>query len=119
MKLELSFRLVFTFHLFLFSKNNFKSNQHFLIHPILHTNQKFIADSDRANNNSLIAHISSLPGFDASKARFVKQYSTKSSPEKSALEILPTAAELMLPWRRDRSYQSLGTLNLQKKSLRR
>ncbi|KAG4073521.1 hypothetical protein HA402_000745 [Bradysia odoriphaga] len=69
---------------------------------------KYSPDSDRANNNSLIAHISSLPGFDASKARFVKQYSTKSSPEKSALEILPTAAELMLPWRRDRSYQSLG-----------
>ncbi|XP_037052311.1 sodium/hydrogen exchanger 3 isoform X11 [Bradysia coprophila] len=68
---------------------------------------KYSPDSDRANNNSLIAHISSLPGFDASKARFVKQYSTKSSPEKSALEILPTAAELMLPWRRDRSYQSL------------
>lgn len=68
-----------------------------------------LADSDRANNNSLIAHISNLPGFDASKARFVKQYSTKSSLEKSALEIVPTAAELMLPWRRDRSYQSLGT----------
>lgn len=38
-----------------------------------------VADSDRANNNSLIAHITNLPGFDASKARFVKHYpSTKS-----------------------------------------
>lgn len=68
---------------------------------------KTIADSDQANNNSLIAHIANLPGFDASKARFVKQYSTRASPEKSALEIVPTAAELMLPWRRDRSYHSL------------
>lgn len=35
-----------------------------------------VADSDRANNNSLIAHITNLPGFDASKARFVKHYSS-------------------------------------------
>lgn len=66
-----------------------------------------LADSDRANNNSLIAHISNLPGFDASKARFIRQYSTKTSPVKSTLEIVPTAAELMLPWRHDHSYHSL------------
>lgn len=101
----------------------------FIIYHHLHTKQNIptkkkikntktqnkLADSDRANNNSLIAHISNLPGFDASKARFVKQYSTKSSLEKSALEIVPTAAELMLPWRRDRSYQSLGTCAKRKK----
>nr|NP_001246116.1 Na[+]/H[+] hydrogen exchanger 2, isoform H [Drosophila melanogaster]AFH03790.1 Na[+]/H[+] hydrogen exchanger 2, isoform H [Drosophila melanogaster] len=71
-------------------------------------------DSDRANNNSLIAHIQNLPGFDASKARIVVQhYAPKAddnpdtdieSPEQA---IGPTAAELILPWRRDRSYQSI------------
>lgn len=77
------------------------------------TTQTNIADSDRANNNSLIAHISNLPGFDASKARFVKQYSSKEQGlEKSTLDIVPTAAELLLPWRRDRSYQSLGMPSL-------
>lgn len=68
------------------------------------------ADSDRANNNSLIAHIASLPGFDSSKARIVQHYSSQgSSPEKLlSPDIGPTAAELILPWRRDRSYQSFG-----------
>lgn len=63
--------------------------------------------ADRANNNSLIAHIASLPGFDSSKARLVKHYMSKSNSEKDV--VLPTAAELILPWRRDRSYQSFGT----------
>lgn len=42
-----------------------------------------VADSDRANNNSLIAHITNLPGFDASKARFVKHYSSTKSKKTS------------------------------------
>lgn len=71
------------------------------------------ADTDSANNNSLLTHIVSLPGFDVTKARFATQYSTRSSPEKSVLEIVPTAAELMLPWRRDLSYQSFGTFIMQ------
>ncbi|KAH8403349.1 hypothetical protein KR222_011099 [Zaprionus bogoriensis] len=70
-------------------------------------------DSDRANNNSLIAHIQNLPGFDASKARIVQHYAPKledgpqqelDSPDPP---VGPTAAELILPWRRDRSYQSI------------
>ncbi|XP_037811908.1 sodium/hydrogen exchanger 3 isoform X3 [Lucilia sericata] len=79
-------------------------------------------DSDRANNNSLIAHIQNLPGFDASKARIVQHYAAPSSssqhnsscesPEKLLSPddppIGPTAAELILPWRRDRSYQSIA-----------
>ncbi|XP_058980792.1 sodium/hydrogen exchanger 3 isoform X19 [Musca domestica] len=81
-------------------------------------------DSDRANNNSLIAHIQNLPGFDASKARIVQHYATPSSsstareprsPSESPEKLLspdppigPTAAELILPWRRDRSYQSIA-----------
>lgn len=71
---------------------------------------KKLANSD-SNNYSLITHIISLPGFETSKARFVKQHSTtaRPSPEKLSLEIVPTAAELLLPWRRDRSYQSFGT----------
>lgn len=67
------------------------------------------ADADTANNNLLLTQIVNLPGFDTSKARFATQYSTRSSPEKSVMEIVPTAAELMLPWRRDHSYQSFGT----------
>lgn len=61
------------------------------------------------NNNLLLTNIVNLPGFDTSKARFATQYSTRSSPEKSVMEIVPTAAELMLPWRRDLSYQNVGT----------
>ncbi|KAI8118670.1 Sodium/hydrogen exchanger 1 [Lucilia cuprina] len=81
-------------------------------------------DSDRANNNSLIAHIQNLPGFDASKARIVQHYAAPSSsqhdsscesPEKLLSPddppIGPTAAELILPWRRDRSYQSIVAEN--------
>lgn len=74
---------------------------------------QILADTDRANNNSLTAQISNLPGFDASKARFVKQYRGGESGDSSAAAkvdiCVPTAAELMLPWRRDLSHQSLGT----------
>lgn len=59
-------------------------------------------------SNSLLTHIANLPGFDSSKARFVSQVSRRCSPEKSVVEILPTAAELMLPWR-DLTYQNNGT----------
>ncbi|XP_030380604.1 uncharacterized protein LOC115628575 isoform X3 [Scaptodrosophila lebanonensis] len=74
-------------------------------------------DSDRANNNSLITHIQNLPGFDASKARIVQHYAPKleespgqelGSPDPP---VGPTAAELILPWRRDRSYQSIVAEN--------
>lgn len=92
--------LRFFFSIIFFNRNHFQFKK-----------KPFLANSDIVNNNSLLAHIASLPGFDASKARFIKQYSTRASPEKSAMEIVPTAAELMLPWRRDRSYQSLGTFN--------
>ncbi|XP_068140089.1 LOW QUALITY PROTEIN: sodium/hydrogen exchanger 3 [Drosophila tropicalis] len=72
-------------------------------------------DSDRANNNSLIAHIQNLPGFDVSKARIVQHYAPKVDDDQSPEQELdspdpsvgPTAAELILPWRRDRSYQSI------------
>jgi len=74
-----------------------------------------LADSDRANNNSLIAHIQNLPGFDASKARIVVQHyapkvddGAETDLESPDQAIGPTAAELILPWRRDRSYQSIG-----------
>lgn len=60
-----------------------------------------LAEEDQKKNSSLLAHIVNLPGFDASTARFAAQYSTRCSPEKSVMEIVPTAAELMLPWRRD------------------
>lgn len=62
-----------------------------------------------STNNSLIAHITSLPGFDPSKARIVKHYSSRPSPDMDSMDILPTAAESLLPWRRDKSYQSFGT----------
>lgn len=60
-----------------------------------------LAEEDQKKNSSLLTHIANLPGFDASTARFAAQYSTRCSPEKSVMEIVPTAAELMLPWRRD------------------
>lgn len=63
-----------------------------------------LAEDDQKKNSSLLAHIVNLPGFDASTARFATQYSTRCSPEKSVMEIVPTAAELMLPWRRDHLY---------------
>ncbi|XP_053959826.1 uncharacterized protein LOC128864276 isoform X2 [Anastrepha ludens] len=73
-------------------------------------------DSDLANNNSLIAHIQNLPGFDASKARIVQHYSTPKSENGSPEKLLtpdvgPTAAESILPWRRDRSYQCIVAEN--------
>ncbi|XP_020713139.1 uncharacterized protein LOC101449801 isoform X3 [Ceratitis capitata] len=73
-------------------------------------------DSDLANNNSLIAHIQNLPGFDASKARIVQHYSTPKSESDSPEKLLtpdvgPTAAESILPWRRDRSYQCIVAEN--------
>ncbi|XP_036222355.2 uncharacterized protein Nhe2 isoform X3 [Bactrocera oleae] len=73
-------------------------------------------DSDLANNNSLIAHIQNLPGFDASKARIVQHYSTSKSENGSPEKLLtpdvgPTAAESILPWRRDRSYQCIVAEN--------
>lgn len=97
----------FRFHFFIFVSFRFlllstRNNQNIF-------SRRYLADSDRVNNNSLIAQIANLPGFDASKARFVQQYSTRASPEKSALEIVPTAAELMLPWRRDRQDMGYGT----------
>lgn len=69
------------------------------------------------NKSSLIAHITSLPGFDPTKARIVKHLSLKASPsefqtqtkEQNALDLLPTAAEALLPWRRDKSYLCFGT----------
>ncbi|XP_031624309.1 sodium/hydrogen exchanger 3 isoform X4 [Contarinia nasturtii] len=64
--------------------------------------------ADQKNNSLLLANIANLPGFDSSTARFATQYSTRSSPDKSVMEIVPTAAELMLPWRREQSYQSFG-----------
>lgn len=75
--------------------------------------ETYTADSDLANNNSLIAHIQNLPGFDASKARIVQHYSTSKSENGSPEKLLtpdvgPTAAESILPWRRDRSYQCIG-----------
>lgn len=88
-------------------------------------NQLYLADSatnksavkNGENKSSLIAHITSLPGFDPTKARIVKHLSLKSSPseyqtqtkEQNALDILPTAAEALLPWRRDKSYLCFGT----------
>lgn len=65
------------------------------------------------NNSSLIAHISNLPGFDPSKARIVKHLSLKPNlcdyhtKEHTTLDFNATAAEF-LPWRRDKSYQSLS-----------
>ncbi|XP_067624008.1 uncharacterized protein Nhe2 isoform X6 [Eurosta solidaginis] len=73
-------------------------------------------DSDLANNNSLIAHIQNLPGFDSSKARIVQHYATPKSENGSPEKLLtpdsgPTAAESILPWRRDRSYQCIVSEN--------
>lgn len=65
------------------------------------------------NKNVLVAQISNLS--DPSKSRSVKHLSFKPSPsdqcqskEYCALDLLPTAAESLFPWRRDKSYQSLG-----------
>lgn len=73
--------------------------------------------TSKHTNKSLIAHIANLPGFDASKARIVKQscYSSGTNSNIASYNnsqvgtpILPTAAETFLPWRRDRSYQAFG-----------
>ncbi|XP_026316677.1 sodium/hydrogen exchanger 3 isoform X2 [Hyposmocoma kahamanoa] len=53
--------------------------------------------SHKENSSSLINQLANLPGFNPLKARIVKQYA--KTPE----EILPTAVEKSLPWRRDRS----------------
>jgi hypothetical protein len=50
---------------------------------------------------------------DPNKSRSVRHLSLKPSPsdqtkDYSALDLLPTAAESFFPWRRDKSYQSLG-----------
>ncbi|XP_055640826.1 sodium/hydrogen exchanger 3 isoform X4 [Toxorhynchites rutilus septentrionalis] len=87
--------------------------------------------SNSKNNSSLIAQITSLPGFDPTKARIVKHVSSKftsssssntnisntgnssdttvvapTRPPERPERLLPTAAETFLPWRRDKSYQS-------------
>lgn len=109
------------------SKQTNIKHQH--IHISVYVYAKLTADSDRANNNSLIAHIQNLPGFDASKARIVQHYATPNSRERSASEspekllspdppIGPTAAELILPWRRDRSYQSIGKCRIHYNSIK-
>lgn len=82
--------------------------------------QMYSADSNEAssnrtisNKNVLVAQVSNLS--DPSKSRSVKHLSFKPSPsdqcqskEYCALDLLPTAAESLFPWRRDKSYQSLG-----------
>lgn len=114
-------------HLHMTSIQTNKKHQHIQISVYVYA--KLTADSDRANNNSLIAHIQNLPGFDASKARIVQHYATPNSRERSASEspekllspdppIGPTAAELILPWRRDRSYQSIGKCRIHYNSIK-
>lgn len=79
----------------------------------------YSADSNDASNNPtnssknvLVAQISNLS--DPNKSRSVKHLSFKPSPsdcpskDYCALDLLPTAAESLFPWRRDKSYQSLG-----------
>ena len=61
------------------------------------------------NKNLLIAQISNLS--DPNKARYVKHLSLKPSPSDQIKDYTPldmTAAESFFPWRRDKSYQSLG-----------
>ncbi|GBP40080.1 hypothetical protein EVAR_33654_1 [Eumeta japonica] len=53
--------------------------------------------SHKENSSSLINQLANLPGFNPLKARIIKHYA--KTPE----EILPTAVEKSLPWRRDRS----------------
>lgn len=64
-----------------------------------------------SNKNILVAQINNLS--DPTKARSVKHLSFKPSPSeqyqtKDYCTLVPTAAESLFPWRRDRSYQSLG-----------
>lgn len=58
--------------------------------------------SHKENSSSLLNQLANLPGFNPLKARIVKQYA--KTPE----EILPTAVEKSLPWRRDRSTYNFG-----------
>lgn len=68
--------------------------------------------SNSNNKNILIAQISNLS--EPNKAPYVKHLSLSPSDHQfkdySALELLPTAAESFLPWRRDKSYQSLSNV---------
>lgn len=81
----------------------------------MHSADSNDASNNRAicNKNILVAQISNLS--DPTKARSVKHLSFKPSPSDQyqtkdyyALDLLPTAAESLFPWRRDKSYQSLG-----------
>ncbi|OWR43814.1 putative sodium/hydrogen exchanger [Danaus plexippus plexippus] len=60
-------------------------------------NEVSLTSSHKENSSSLLNQLANLPGFNPLKARIVKQYA--KTPE----EILPTAVEKSLPWRRDRS----------------
>ncbi|CAG9561351.1 unnamed protein product [Danaus chrysippus] len=60
-------------------------------------NEVSLTSSQKENSSSLLNQLANLPGFNPLKARIVKQYA--KTPE----EILPTAVEKSLPWRRDRS----------------
>lgn len=64
------------------------------------------------NKNLLIAQISNLS--DPNKAPYVKHLSLSPSDHQikdfSTFDLLPTAAESFLPWRRDKSYQSLSNV---------
>jgi hypothetical protein len=68
-----------------------------------------IGRTNSNNKNLLIAHVSNLG--DPDKAPRVRHLSLKPSPSDPTNVdycALPTAAESFFPWRRDRSYQSLG-----------
>lgn len=62
--------------------------------------------SHKENSSSLLNQLANLPGFNPLKARIVKQYA--KTPE----EILPTAVEKSLPWRRDRSTYNFGMCSM-------
>lgn len=64
-----------------------------------------------SNKNILVAQVSYLS--DPTKSGSVKHLSFKPSPSeqyqtKDYCALVPTAAESLFPWRRDRSYQSLS-----------
>lgn len=66
--------------------------------------------SHKENSSSLLNQLANLPGFNPLKARIVKQYA--KTPE----EILPTAVEKSLPWRRDRSTYNFGMFTKKNKT---
>lgn len=70
-----------------------------------------------SNKNILVAQISNLS--DPAKSRSVKHLSFKPSPsdQYQTKDYCATAAESLFPWRRDKSYQSLGFGILKKISL--